>query len=214
MDIASEIKAIDRTVGSRDTGAGEARTAHLRRTYDASIEDVWDALTDPDRLRRWFVPVSGDFRLGGRYQVEGNAGGEILRCEPPRLLRLSWIFGEPDPDGISEVEVRLSEDAGGGTVFELEHVATVDVQRWTEYGPGAVGVGWDLTLLGLGLHLGGGEIEQSEREAWTRSAEARDFMTGSSQAWATAHEAAGATSAEAAAARDNTIRFYAPPPAD
>jgi uncharacterized protein YndB with AHSA1/START domain len=212
MDIASEIKAIGRTVGARDTPAGEARTAHLRRTYDASIEDVWDAITDPDRIRRWFLPVSGDLRPGGRYQLQGQAGGEILRCEPPRLLRVSWIFGEPDPDGISEVEVRLSEDAGGGTVFELEHVATVDAQRWTEYGPGAVGVGWDLVLLGLGLHLGGGEMKESERETWPMSAEGRDFMTRSGQEWATAHEAAGATSAEAAAARDNTIRFYAPPP--
>src|SRR5947207_12183574 len=117
MDIASEIKAIHRTVGARDTPAGEARTAQLRRTYDASIEDVWDAITDPDRVSRWFLPVNGHLRPGGRYQLQGNAGGEILRCEPPRLLRVSWIFGEPDPDGISEVEVRLSEDAGGGTVF-------------------------------------------------------------------------------------------------
>jgi uncharacterized protein YndB with AHSA1/START domain len=212
MDIANEIKAIGRTVGTRDTRAGEARTAHLRRTYDAAIEDVWDAITDPDRIRRWFLPVSGDLRPGGRYQLQGQAGGEILRCEPPRLLRVSWIFGEPDPDGISEVEVRLSDDAGGGTVFELEHVATVDAQRWTEYGPGAVGVGWDGALLGLGLYLGGEEMKESEREAWMMSAEARDFMTRSSHAWAAAHEAAGATSAEAAAARDNTIRFYAPPP--
>jgi hypothetical protein len=146
--------------------------------------------------------------------LAGNAGGEILRCEPPRLLRVSWIFGEPDPDGISEVEVRLSEDAGGGTVFELEHLATVDAQRWTEYGPGAVGVGWDGALLGLGLHLGGGEMSESERAAWMMSAEARDFMTQSSHAWAAAHEESGATSAEAAAARDNTIRVYAPPSAD
>ena len=212
MDIAGEIKAIDRTVGARDTPAGEARTVHLRRTYDAPIEDVWEAVSDPDRIARWFMPVSGDFRLGGRYQLEGNAGGEILRCEPPRLLKVTWIFGEVTEDAFSEVEVRLSEDNGGGTVFELEHVATVDTERWTEFGPGAVGVGWDGGLLGLGLHLAGGEITESERAAWLMSAEARDFMAQSSQAWASAHEAAGATSAEATAARDNTLRFYAPDP--
>ena len=127
---------------------------------------------------------------------------------------MSWIFGEPAEEDFSEVEVRLSEAVGGGTVFELEHVAMVDAERWTEFGPGAVGVGWDLTLLGLGLHLGGEEIKESEREAWGMSAEARDFMIQSSQAWASAHEAAGATSAEAAAARDNTARFYAPEPGE
>jgi hypothetical protein len=34
-------------------------------------------------LRRRFPPVSGDLRLGGKYQLGGNAGGEILACEPP-----------------------------------------------------------------------------------------------------------------------------------
>ncbi|HEU4420908.1 MAG TPA: SRPBCC family protein [Pilimelia sp.] len=212
MDIAGEIKAMDRTVGARDTRVGEARTVQLRRTYDAPIDDVWEAISNPERIRRWFMPVSGELRLGGSYQLEGNAGGEILQCEPPRLLRVSWIYGEPAEDTFSEVEVRLSDAAGGGTVFELEHVATVEAERWTEFGPGAVGVGWDLALLGLGLHLDGREIKESEREAWAMSAEGRDFATQSSQAWASAHEAAGATSAEAAAARDNTTRFYAPEP--
>jgi uncharacterized protein YndB with AHSA1/START domain len=212
MDMTTEVKAIDRTVGTRTTPAGEAYTVHMRRTYDAPIEDIWDAITDPERLRRWFAPVTGDFRLGGRYQVEGNASGEIVRCEPPRLFAVTWVMGEPTEDVFSEVEVRLSEAAEGGTVFELEHVATVEAERWAEFGPGAVGVGWDLTLLGLGLHLSGGEIKESEREAWSLSAEARDFVTRSSEAWASANEAAGATSAEAAVARDNTTRFYAPEP--
>jgi uncharacterized protein YndB with AHSA1/START domain len=211
MDTANEIKAIDRTVGARDTPAGTARTVHLRRTYDAPIDDVWDAVSNPERIGRWFLPVHGDLRLGGRYQLEGNAGGEILHCEPPRLLRVSWIFGEPTEDTFSEVEIRLSE-ASDGTLFELEHVATVDAERWAEFGPGAVGVGWDLILLGIDWHLGGRETTQPEREAWVMSAEARDFMTRSSQEWAYANESAGATSTEAAAARDNTTRFYVPDP--
>ena len=211
MDTAGEIKAVDRTVGTRDTPAGTARTVQLRRTYDAPIDDVWDAITDPDRLGRWFLPVSGDLRLGGRYQLEGNAGGEILRCEPPRLLTVSWIFGEPAQDSFSEVEVRLSEAAEGGTLLQVDHVATVDAPRWTEFGPGAVGVGWDLILLGLAMYLAGTGMNESERAAWPMSAEGRDFITQSSQAWATAHEAGGAAGAEAAAARDNTTRFYVPP---
>ena len=47
------------------------------RPAQASVafEDVWAAFASPDRLGRWFLPVSGDFRLGGSYQFEGNAGG-------------------------------------------------------------------------------------------------------------------------------------------
>lgn len=36
------------------------------------------------------MPVSGELRVGGAFQLEGNAGGEILACEPPNLVRLTW----------------------------------------------------------------------------------------------------------------------------
>jgi hypothetical protein len=71
-------------------------------------------------------------------------------------------------------------------------------------------VGWDLTLLGLSLHLRGGSIE--DPDAWGQSPEARRLMTDSSNAWGAAFEAAGATSAEAATATENTTKFYAPDP--
>lgn len=201
IDIVHELDAVRRVTGQRR----DARTVVLRRDYAAPIEDVWDAITDPARLSRWFLPVTGDLRLGGTYQLEGNAGGEIRRCEPPRLLAVTWVFGA-DP-GESVVEVRLSTH-DGNTVFELEHTATVEPDRWAEFGPGAVGVGWDLTLLGLSVHLRGGSIE--DPDAWGRSPEAKAFVTGSSRAWGAANEAAGATPAEAAAATKNTTAFYVP----
>ncbi|ROT31143.1 SRPBCC family protein [Micromonospora sp. HM5-17] len=210
MDIVDEINAIHRVVGRAETPAGEARTVLLRRTYDAPVEDVWDAVTNPERLPRWFLPVSGDFRVGGRYQTEGNAGGEIVRCEPPRLLRVTWIYGEPVEGGYSEVEVRLSPETDGTTVFELEHIAVTDPERWTEYGPGAVGVGWDLTLLGLGLHLAGRTIE--DPRTWEQSPEAREFATLSSNAWGAAAVAGGESPDDVARMVANTTRFYAPEP--
>ncbi len=92
----SALSDTDREAGYRRIGAGEARTALLRRRYDASIEDVWDACTDPERLSRWFMKPTGDLRVGGTYQLEGNAGGEILRCEPPRALTVTWGYpGRP-----------------------------------------------------------------------------------------------------------------------
>jgi uncharacterized protein YndB with AHSA1/START domain len=172
---------------------------------------VWDAITDADQINRWFLPITGDLRLGGKYQLKGNAGGEILRCEPPHLLKATWVFGDnPTEVDVTEVEVRLSPGANGETTLKLEHTAVVDAKRWAEFGPGAVGVGWDLTLLGLSLHLRGGSLE--DPVAWQESPEARDFVTRSSNAWGAANKAAGATTAEAATAVANTTEFYAPRP--
>src|SRR5690606_21550027 len=117
-----------------------------------TVDDLWDACTNPERLPRWFLPVTGDLQVGGRYQLEGQAGGTIERCDPPRSFAATWEFGGE----VSWIEVTLAA-AGDGTRFTLEHVAHVDDERWLEYGPGAVGVGWDLALHGLAQHVATGE---------------------------------------------------------
>ncbi|GLF95961.1 SRPBCC family protein [Streptomyces yaizuensis] len=208
-EIADQVNDIHREVATRSVEGDEARVVLLHRAYDAHPADVWAACTDPARIGRWFLPVSGDLRPGGHYRLEGNAGGRILRCEPPRLLRVSWLFGE-NP-GFSEVELRLTPAGNGGTALRLEHVAVVPVEMWKGFGPGAVGVGWDLTLLGLGLHLLGGEI--ADPTAWQATDEARVFMTRSSEAWGEAHRASGASPEAVAEAVRGTIAFYIPPPA-
>jgi uncharacterized protein YndB with AHSA1/START domain len=211
IDIVREIEAVHREVGEGRVPAGVGRAVRLRRDYDAPIDDVWDALTNPERIGRWFLPLSGEYRVGGRYQFEGNAGGEIVACERPHRLKVTWVYGEVTSDAdVSEVEVRLSAVDGGATRFELEHTAIVPEDRWAEYGPGAVGVGWDGGLLGLSLHLRGGSV--GDPEAWQLSAEGRDFASRSSQAWGEANLAAGADPAVAARAAANTLAFYAPDP--
>ena len=206
-DIVDQINEVHRSVGHADTPQGEGRAVLLRRDYPAPVEDVWAALTDPDRLRRWFLPVTGDLRLGGHYQLQGNAGGEILRCEPPRLLRVSWVFGE---GAHSEVEVRLTPGDGPVTSFELEHIAPLS-PHWDTYGPGATGVGWDLALLGLGAYLSGSPI--ADPAAFETSPEAREFATRSSEAWGAALRATGADEADVARMVRNTTAFYVPDPA-
>ena len=80
IDVEHQISSVDRRVGSRTLSAGEARTATVTRVYDTSPEDLWEACTDPDRVARWFLPLSGDLRPGGRYELQGNASGTIERC--------------------------------------------------------------------------------------------------------------------------------------
>jgi uncharacterized protein YndB with AHSA1/START domain len=149
---------IHREVRHRRIAAGDARTALIRRNYDAPIEDVWDACTNPERLRRWLSPVSGDLRAGGTFQMEGNAGGEILRCERPTLLTVTWVYGDRPPD---EVELRLRPGEGGGTVLELEHASVAEHAPMTFDGRPVdailgVGIGWEMPLTySLDLHLRG-----------------------------------------------------------
>ena len=207
IDVTHEIDAVQRETGDRSLAAGAGRFVRLERDYDASIDDVWDALTNPARIGRWFLPISGDYRLGGRYQFEGNAGGEILECDRPHRLKVSWAYGENlSAADISEVEIRLAAVDAGTTRFVLEHTAIVPEDRWAQFGPGAVGVGWEGGLLGLELHLRGGSV--GDPIAWQLSDEGRSFNTRASEAWGAANVASGADPALAAEGVANTTSFY------
>jgi uncharacterized protein YndB with AHSA1/START domain len=211
IDVIQEIEATQRQVAEARLPAGAARVVRLERDLGASVDDVWDAFTNPDRISRWFLPISGDLRLGGRYQLEGNAGGEILTCQRPNLLKVTWVYGEVASDAdVSEVVVRLSPLADDRTHLLFEHSAIVPEDRWAEYGPGAVGVGWDMGLLGLELHLRGGSV--GDPIGWQMSDEGRDFATRSSEAWGAANRASGASPEAAARAAANTTAFYVPQP--
>jgi hypothetical protein len=85
----------------------------------------------------------------------------------------------------------------------------VDAERWAEFGPGAVGIGWDMMLLGLFLHLTGGGLEDPEEAAaWTVSEEGRAFMTDSGERWYAAQVADGDDEDAARSAADRTIAAY------
>jgi uncharacterized protein YndB with AHSA1/START domain len=211
IDIPAEIESVQRDVGTGRLGEDEAHVVRLRRTYDADIADVWNALTTPARISRWFLPVSGDLRLGGHYQFEGNAGGEILECDRPNHIKVTWGMGEMAGAGpASEVVVRLASIGDTATRVELEHTAIVPDEMWDQFGPGAVGVGWEGGVLGLALHLRGESID--DPSTWMVSDEARDFYRRSSQAWGEASRAAGAGDETVARNVAATTQFYAPDP--
>src|SRR5439155_9052431 len=60
IEVSEQINAVRRQIGTRVLEAGEARMLTVSQTYDAAIEDVWDACTSPERIPPWFLPVSGD----------------------------------------------------------------------------------------------------------------------------------------------------------
>ena len=182
------------------------RIAVARRTYGTSQADLWDALTNPDRIPRWFLPVSGDLREGGRYQLEGNAGGTVERCAEPDGFAVTWEFGGT----VSWLQITLSR-AAGGTTLELVHESPVDPEMWQQFGPGALGVGWDLALVGLGLHVetdGAPTLDPDEMQAWTVSPDGVVFVEHAADAWAEAAIADGDDAAAAREAASRTVGFY------
>ncbi len=205
IDVKQQINSVRRQIGSRMLEAGEARVSTISQTYDATIDDVWDAVTNPERIPRWFLPISGDLEPNGRYQIEGNASGVVERCDPPKSFAATWEFAGQ----VSWIEVRLAPEGDGDTRFELEHVAHVSDELWAEFGPGAVGIGWDGALLGLAMHLSGAPpMDPQERVDWMLTAEGKEFARLSGEKWCEADIAFGTDEAAARAAADRSIAFY------
>jgi uncharacterized protein YndB with AHSA1/START domain len=203
FDVKQQINAVSRRVGSRTLEAGEARTVTVSQTYDTDLDDLWEAVTTAERIARWFLPVTGELKLGGHYQLQGNAGGTVTACDAPRAFDATWEMG----DQVSWIEVRLSA-VDGGTLFELHHIALVG-EHWDTYGPGAVGIGWDGAVLGLAMYLdtGAGMTHEAAAE-WMTSPEAMQFYTASGRQWIEADIASGADPAKATEVGERTIGFY------
>jgi len=189
--------------GTRDGAA--TKIAVVRRSYPVAQEELWQALTDPERIPRWFLPISGELRPGGRYQFQGNAGGVIERCDAPSSLAATWEYGP----GVSWIELRLIPESGG-TTLELVHEAHVPEEMWPVYGPGAVGIGWDLALaVGLGLHLESGEAVDPELGAsFPLTPEGLAFVRRAAAGWAEAAVADGDEPGAAHEAAERTVAFY------
>ena len=75
LDVKRLLDAVARTVSIVERDGQAARAVTVARSYATPIADLWDAVTSADRIRRWFLPVSGRLERGGRYQLAGNAGG-------------------------------------------------------------------------------------------------------------------------------------------
>ena len=204
FDAVAYAGAVVRNVKTVEREGKPAKAVVATATYETSIEDLWEAVTTAARIKRWFLPITGELKLGGRYQLEGNAGGTITACDAPRHFATTWeMMGQT-----SWVEVQLIAKKPGETTLELTHIAVVDDSFWPTYGPGAVGVGWDLGLLGLQRHIEnpGAERPPEADTSWPTSPEALEFYRRSSAAWGRAAEADGMVNAMDAA--ENTRKFY------
>lgn len=206
IDITKYLGSTGREFASREFQGKPARVVTLTRSFATDQDNLWDALTNPDRLPTWFLPITGGTNPGDRYQLEGNAGGEILLCQPKNRFEITWEF-----DGqVSWVHVSLTP-SGQGTDFKLEHLAHIpeDDSFWTQYGPGATGIGWDLGLIGLDLHITTGQPNNADEfMAWMMGPQGKEFSIGSSTAWGQAAIKGGTPEETALKAVANSTAFF------
>lgn len=201
--VAREVRS-----GRRD--GAETKIAIARRTYPTGQGDLWDAIANADRIHRWFLPISGDLREGGHFQLEGNAGGTIERCRAPDSFNVTWEYGPMT----SWLAVTLRPNAAG-TTLELVHEAHVDPDLWGQFGPGAVGLGWDLGLYGLGLHLETrAAVDPAHAAAFPSSPEGIALIEAAAAGWAEAAIAAGEERDAAQAAAQRVQAMYTAPPGE
>ncbi|MDR7384626.1 SRPBCC family protein [Promicromonospora iranensis] len=119
----------------------------LTRTFRAPIEDVWAAITEPDRLARWIGRWSGD-PATGKIDVEMLYEGDdvepeeyaIDACDAPRRLELTsrGTYGEDTP-ATWHLKLDLAETDG---VTTLTFAQSMDDPAMAEN----VGPGWEYYL--------------------------------------------------------------------
>ncbi len=116
----------------------------IERTYAASAEDVFDAWTSPEVMRRWFhagrdweTPIAEvDLRVGGGVRVvmrrpdgrEGGARGEYTLIERPHRLVMTWTFDD-EPANQQLMELSFSEAEGSTTVLMVNSAISTEERR-------------------------------------------------------------------------------------
>jgi uncharacterized protein YndB with AHSA1/START domain len=202
-DRENHLGAVERKVVSLEKNGEPARSVVLSRTFETTVADLWDAVTNKERLPRWFAPVEGDLMLGGRYQVEGNASGEIVACEPPSGFSLTWeVSGD-----VSWLDIAIEMEGPNSSRLTLTHTAKLS-PHWEQYGPGATGVGWELGLLGLAIHLVHPEADKIDEEVFATSTEGKGFSRDSCAGWGDAAISAGEAPEKARHSAEQTAAFY------
>lgn len=140
---------------------GDRAGVRFERRYDATPDELWSALTEPDRLGRWLANVVEiDLRVGGRFLLRWEEGdgtqetdGTIRALEPGKVLELDWTY-PGEPDSVARFELRPD---GDGTILVLDHRGLP---------PGSIagyGAGWHSHLDSLEAHLRGGEADWTAR---------------------------------------------------
>jgi len=120
----------------------------IERTYPASIEQVWSAITDPEKMKQWYFPMLEDFKpvpgFETRFVVEMDDKRyphiwKIVEVVPPRKISYEWKFG--GYPGNSLLTWELFETAGG-TRLVLTHEHLESFRPYPELSKDNFQAGW------------------------------------------------------------------------
>jgi uncharacterized protein YndB with AHSA1/START domain len=139
----------------------ERRGVRFERLYDATPEELWRALTDPEQIggwlahaSRWTLEPGGEYRLEFGDSDDAVTTGTIRQIEPERVLELSWSYpGEID----SVVRFELIPQAQG-VMLVLDH-SRLPAEPAVGYG-----AGWQAHLEALDRLLSG--RQSGDQDAW------------------------------------------------
>ncbi len=137
--------------------SGEHADLTVRRTFAASSERVWSALTEPAELAAWFGAVeAGETWTVSFADGPGTAEVRVERCEPPKELVVTWRWDHAEAPSV----VRLTlEPVDGGTMLSIEETGAA-----ARYARG-YGAGWYAKLAGLAIHLSGDRPTEADWDA-------------------------------------------------
>jgi len=164
--MTSNAHAGPRILGSLRSADG-AGVVRIEDRYDTGIDDLWSALTDPERLARWYGQVEGDLRPGGEFRVYIEAAdiestGRVEACDPPRRLVVttretdeSYRRGQGVPPFDQAIEVTSTAD-GDQTILVIE-VRGIPLDKIAFYG-----AGWQIHAENLAAYVAGRERGDTE----------------------------------------------------
>ena len=117
---------------------GETGSVRFERRLPTSAAHLWQVVTAPDRLARWFCAVTGELELGGVYRADmgsdGLVTGRVLACDPPRFYRVSWDEGH-EQQSVIEVSVEPGSDSPETAMLRLVHTG-LPAPTLNDYGAG------------------------------------------------------------------------------
>lgn len=235
--IASIVDAVSRSVEVERGDGTVALTARLRTTLGGAPSELWPELTEADRLAQWYGPVEIDPAqsdptesdpterdltgsesaaatpetdgAGARtFRTVGGAHGRVLALAPPHQLDLTWEYA----DNVDRLEIRLDPEEDGTSRLTLQQIARLPEATFDAFGPGAVGIGWDIAILGFVARTGAWRELRLDvpvaSPAWLASPEGADIVRAWSIRWAAASVAAGTDEDAARRAENETTRAY------
>lgn len=136
----------------------------IERSFDATVDELWGAWTDPDELQHWWHPrgvhtprdtIEVDLRVGGSYRYtmindstgeQYPTGGVYLEVEAPSRLVFTWGHPDVEPNDSPLITVALAADGDRCRMtFSITRLDWMDAE---------IRDGWDQAIDILAVHLG------------------------------------------------------------